>query len=121
MDPSQISIEALEKCLTACETKDLGQFKNQVQESFHQLVGLDAADLLNETIKLGWSEGAQYVLKQGVDPNEILWSSLPEHRPLIAMLELLAGFGMDYKSRNKHWNSLGYVKSLNYYVTWWEY
>lgn len=46
-----------EKCETACNSKDLGRLKSQLQESLQQTDTFGASTLLDERVKLGWLEG----------------------------------------------------------------
>jgi hypothetical protein len=49
---------ALEKCWTACETGDVIQFNNQIQETLGELGDANMHTLLQRTIiRKGWLEG----------------------------------------------------------------
>ena len=90
----------LEKCLSACDTRDLNQFRNQVQKSFRHLGDANVETLLDQTVlESCWVEGARCLLEQGANPNTIPPGSLIWQCRSLAMLQLLAEFGMDYKSK----------------------
>jgi hypothetical protein len=93
---------ALEKCRIACETRDL----DQIKESFEQLrLGKhNVMYLLHKTILMPWLEATRYMLEHGADPNQIALITLSQKCRSIAMFQLLADFGMDYKS--EQWNIL---------------
>lgn len=90
---------ALEKCWTACETGDIIQFNNQIQETLGELGDASMHTLLQRTIiRKGWLEGTRCLLEHEADPKVIPFVSLIRAGCSVAMLQLLADFGKDYKS-----------------------
>jgi hypothetical protein len=94
----QLREAALEKCWMACETGDLNQFNNQIQESFTHLGDANVKTMLQRTIKKSWLEATRCLLEQGADPKAMPLIILAKECRSVAMLQLLAEFGMDYKS-----------------------
>ncbi|TVY32861.1 putative ankyrin repeat protein [Lachnellula subtilissima] len=89
---------ALEKFWAACEIGDLIQFTNQLKESFGELSDANVKILLKRMVKKGWLEGMRCLLDQGADPTLLTASILVQECRSAAMLQLLADFGVDYKS-----------------------
>ena len=85
---------ALEECWAACQTGNFGL----IRESFGQLGDANANKLLDQTICRDLFEATRCLLELGVDPNTMPLSTLTTYCRSLDMYQLLAEFGMKFKS-----------------------
>jgi hypothetical protein len=89
---------ALEKCWSACETGDMNQFNDIIQEFFGQLGDANIKTLLDRTVIGGWVEATRCLLQQGADLKSVSLSIIALRCRSVEMLELLLEYGLDYTS-----------------------
>ncbi|KAH8803451.1 ankyrin repeat-containing domain protein [Xylogone sp. PMI_703] len=105
----------LEKCLAACESGDIIQLNNHVEESLGKLSKENMTTLLERTIAEGWLEGIRCLLEHGADPNTMLWITTLRKYYSLDLLKLLAEYGMNYNSGE---NALEYVIDQREVLDW---
>lgn len=89
--------EAFSKCWTACQSGDTSQIKDLFTSLGNQNVDM----LLQRTVFRNLVEAARCLLEQGADPKELPLISVVEQWN-VAMLQLLADFGIEYRSTEQN-------------------
>lgn len=98
----EIRKAATEKCLFALNSKDADLFKMHIQNSFDQLGDTNVKMLLDQTVIKGWPEGLQCLLDHGADPSSLSLFFLARKCTSLAILELLAKYGMNFHSTEEN-------------------
>lgn len=89
--------EALSKCWTACQNSDTSQIKDLFTSLGNQNVDM----LLQRTVFRNLVEATKCLLEQGADPKDLPLISVVEQCD-VAMLQLLANFGIEYRSTEQN-------------------